>query len=114
MPSTRLLTYSFHPGIQDSATGQSVKVTRAVDVSDVCFYHEPGCLLLYGTVERGPLVQLILPYKKDDPTLGVSTHYFLNELEQELQTSDTVFPIFAKDLGLIPEALVKLLRDYAP
>lgn len=113
MPRRVRLT-QFLIDLHDAATGQTVKVDKAVDVSDICFFHEAGCVLLYGRATRGVLVQIVLPAKKGDPSYGMVTHYFLADLDRELLTKDTVLPSFARHLGLHSESLVTLLRREAP
>ena len=104
----------FNLGLYDSSTDLPIEVSHAVDVSDICFFRADGCVLLYGRAERGPLVQILRPYDRNNKRAGCRIHYFIDELEKELQTRDTLIHRVADDLGLTVPAFIALLRRYAP
>lgn len=87
-------------GLYDSDTGRSLKVKRAVDLSD----KTRKLVLLYAKAVRGELVQIVVE--------GAFTHYFIDDLKR-LDPGKEAIANFALWTGMTPEELKGLCLKHA-
>lgn len=97
-------------GLYDSDTGESLSVSRAVDISDRC--HDTDCVLLYADTRKGRIVQILTPYERGG-AIGSCIHFSLQSLDAELRAApgNNTLKSTATRLGLTGEHLVAILRD---
>jgi hypothetical protein len=115
MPSILPNPTQYNLGLYDSSNGATIKTAHAVNISDVTQL-KGGAYLFYGKAVRGLLVQIVRPYEPEDITLGAAIHFFVPELDRELNRvpHHNTLKSTAGDLGISGEQLVSLIREYQP
>lgn len=104
-------------GLYDSDTGRTLKAKKVVNVTDDCpnASKSDRCIFLYCKSKRGRIIQIIRPYK-EEKFMGVSIHFFVDELDEEMNRAerDDTFGSWANQLGLTKSELRLLIRTHAP
>lgn len=107
-------TADFSVQLTDSATGAPLAVSKVVEITDDCLGLDPDerAILLFTEAQRGQIVQLLLPYAGQ--SIGVTTHFFVDELGNELAQPEGSFGYRAGRIGLTPIGLRDLILEHAP
>lgn len=99
-------------GLYDSATGDSLKIEKAVDVSAVCA-DEEKTILIYMTAKRGRIVQILHPYP--GCRYGSAIHFFVDELSEDaVRPDDDTFAEMAERAGMSRATFQRLVTENAP
>lgn len=113
----RLNRKKFVLGLYDSDTGRTIYATKVVELRTGS---GARLVLAYARAQRGPLVQITLPYDQTPrgPTLGMSVHFFLNEaLSPGRGEHDGNFTTWARRIGRVgatTDDLTALILKHAP
>lgn len=111
------LTEEHNLGLYDSATGETIKPEKGVDITQECpelTYPDSRCILLYGRAkDRGRLVQITFPHK-DEVYMGSHTHFFVDELSHPVRPQNDTFAIMCRQVGLSRQSLIAIIRENAP
>lgn len=95
-------------GLYDSGSENQESV-KTLKVSEILHAKGTRFVLAYGWVQRGPLVQIIIPHDETPggPTIGMMTHYFIRELER-VDTKD-VLASFARLVAVSRTHLIDII-----
>lgn len=96
----------------DSDTMLSLITEKVVDITDDCPTGE-RTILLFTRAKRGPIVQVCHPYE-GHKYFGSHIHFFINELDRNLNPRDDSFASTAQRAGLSRWAFQQLVERAKP
>lgn len=109
------ITKEYDIGLYDSATGESLKTEKAVDITEDCpkASERERVILLFTTAKRGRIVQIGRPYP-GEVYMGAHIHFFVDELKRLVAERNDTFSREARIVGLTKAALLNLVKEHAP
>lgn len=100
------------PSLYDSDTGLCLITEKVVDITEDCPTGE-RTILLFTRAKRGPIVQVCHPYE-GHKYFGSHIHFFINELDRDIDARDDSFASTALRAGLSRWALRELIENAKP
>lgn len=95
--------------LYDSDNGKTIKSYKIVDATYLC-KDSKRCVIKYADCTRGRIAQ-ICDWYQSDYDLGVSLHFFINEMTFNELKKDTVFIRRCKVMECDPYCLAKFIYD---